>query len=179
MKIFFDLEFTGLYQDTTPISIGLVAENGRTFYAEFIDYDRSRIDNWLRENVIPHLRFGDLKEGVEAWENYRDPNVVEVLSNKAGVISALTEWLSQFDQIEMWGDCLAYDWVLFYELFGGGAKCLPENVLYIPLDICTLFWIKGIDPDVDRGEFAQHGCPKHNALDDALITKICFEKLVK
>ena len=37
MKIFFDTEFTGLHKNTTLISIGLVAENGKKFYAEFND----------------------------------------------------------------------------------------------------------------------------------------------
>ena len=40
MKVFFDTEFTGLHRNTTLISIGLVSEDGRTFYAEFNDYDR-------------------------------------------------------------------------------------------------------------------------------------------
>ena len=34
MNIFFDTEFTGLRKDTTLISIGMIAENGKTFYAE-------------------------------------------------------------------------------------------------------------------------------------------------
>ena len=34
MKIFFDTEFTGLVQNTKLISIGMVDENGRAFYAE-------------------------------------------------------------------------------------------------------------------------------------------------
>jgi hypothetical protein len=37
-KIFFDTEFTGLHQGTTLISIGLISECGKTFYAEFTDY---------------------------------------------------------------------------------------------------------------------------------------------
>ena len=41
-KIFFDTEFTGLHQNTTLISIGLVSECGKSFYAELVD---SNIDN--------------------------------------------------------------------------------------------------------------------------------------
>ncbi len=33
MKVFFDTEFTGLRKDTTLVSIGMIAENGETFYA--------------------------------------------------------------------------------------------------------------------------------------------------
>lgn len=34
MRVFLDTEFTGLHQDTTLISIGLIAENGKTFYGQ-------------------------------------------------------------------------------------------------------------------------------------------------
>ena len=40
MKIFFDTEFTGLYKNTELISIGLIAENGYTFYGEITNYDK-------------------------------------------------------------------------------------------------------------------------------------------
>lgn len=36
MKLFFDTEFTGLTQNTSLISLTIVDENDRTFYAEFI-----------------------------------------------------------------------------------------------------------------------------------------------
>ena len=37
-KIFFDLEFTGLHKLTTAISVGLVCEDGKKFYAECTDF---------------------------------------------------------------------------------------------------------------------------------------------
>ena len=42
MKLFLDCEFTGLHKSTTLISLGVVAENGKRFYAEFCDYDREQ-----------------------------------------------------------------------------------------------------------------------------------------
>lgn len=62
MKIFFDTEFTGLHKDTTLISIGMVSEDGRTFYAELNDYDDSQINDWVRDNVISNLKFAPPKE---------------------------------------------------------------------------------------------------------------------
>jgi hypothetical protein len=50
-KIFFDTEFTGLHQNTTLISIGLISECGKEFYAELTDYDVTQIDDWLKQNV--------------------------------------------------------------------------------------------------------------------------------
>lgn len=44
MKVFFDTEFTGLHQKTTLISIGLISEDGKTFYAELTDYDQTQVD---------------------------------------------------------------------------------------------------------------------------------------
>lgn len=55
MKLFFDTEFTGLFKDTELISIGLITETGENFYAEIIDYDKSKLDSWLRTNVINNL----------------------------------------------------------------------------------------------------------------------------
>ena len=55
MKLFFDFEMTGLQQNTTPISIGIVSEDEKKFYAEFTDYDESRCDDWICENVLRNL----------------------------------------------------------------------------------------------------------------------------
>ena len=34
MNIYFDCEFTGLYKDTKLISIGLISDDGKQFYAD-------------------------------------------------------------------------------------------------------------------------------------------------
>ena len=57
MKLFFDTEFTGLRQNTTPISLGIVSEDGKKFYAEFVDYDRNQCSDWILENVIRNMKF--------------------------------------------------------------------------------------------------------------------------
>jgi hypothetical protein len=63
VRVFFDMEFTGLHQKTTPISIGMIAEDGQYFYAEFTDFDQTQVDEWLRENVIRHLVYYDGRPG--------------------------------------------------------------------------------------------------------------------
>ena len=55
MKLFFDLEFTGLHKNTTPISLGIVSGDGRKFYAEFADFDVKQCGEWIKENVLSHL----------------------------------------------------------------------------------------------------------------------------
>lgn len=179
MKIFFDMEFTGLHQNTTPISIGMIDENDSTFYAEFGDYDHLQIDDWLRENVIENLHFHGNVEAKKGWCNTDfHPDYCESYGNREHIANSVYKWLSQYDHVEMWSDCLAYDWVLFNQLWGHAFN-IPEGIYYIPFDISTLFKVKGIDPDITREKFAglEIGAQKHNALWDARVIKACYNKL--
>jgi hypothetical protein len=185
-KLFFDTEFTGLHKNTTLISIGIVSECGKSFYAELNDYDKSQIDTWLQENVINNLL--NLKSYDESDSYYSDTtdhtSVPYMRSNKNGVKNYLIEWLSQFESVEMWSDCLAYDWVLFNDIFGT-AFDIPINVYYLPFDICSFLHLRGYDPDVSREEFANDYIDtdsnkeivKHNALWDAYVIKGCYNRL--
>jgi hypothetical protein len=180
-KLFFDTEFTGLHQNTTLISIGIVAETNQTFYAEFTDYAITQVDDWLKENVIAKLNHpkGDVSDCIVTEDRSND---MLVYGTTKEIKTYLEKWIAQFESVEMWSDCLSYDWVLFNQIFGHAFN-IPKNVYYIPFDICTLFKVKGIDPDVNREKF---GCgevysemPKHNALWDAKVIKMCYEKLTK
>lgn len=172
-KLFFDCEFTGLHQNTTLISIGFVSENDKTFYAEFNDFDSTQLDEWLKENVIKHLKFNDYFQKL-----IETKNDISYKSNTKNITKKLTKWLEQFGEIEIFSDCLSYDWVLFCQLFGGALN-IPKNVYYIPFDICTMFKMKGIDPDISREEFSEtkDSIEKHNSLFDAEVIKKCFLKL--
>lgn len=202
MKIFFDCEFTGLHQSTTLISLGCVAENGWTFYAEFSDYDRKQVDAWIKENVISSLRWNNV---ADFHHDILQTKAFEVKGEKQSIGEKLKIWLlasacadssppQPAETLEFWGDCLAYDWVLFCELFGGAMK-LPDWINYIPHHICTLFKLKGIDPDISREDFIGRekvmefaevtNTPqllgedlKHNALFDAQVIKACYDKLM-
>ncbi len=175
MKIFFDTEFTGLHQKTTLISIGMVAEDGREFYAEFIDFDHKQADDWIQNNVIKNLSLGLIAEN---WSSIESGQTL-VRGYTPFIKNQIKKWLSQFDQVEMWSDCLAYDWVLFCNIFGN-AFATPQNLFYIPFDICTVFKVKGIDPDISRELFAgiDGANKKHNALWDARVIKACYDKLM-
>lgn len=217
-KIFFDTEFTGLRKDTTLISIGLISECGKKFYAELTDYDQSQVDEWIKENVISKLTLTHhIKKTNSSWEQWpgadlgRTENAlslalkmrdvkeipsIECIGQKAMVADRLKKWLSQFEHVEMWSDCLSHDWVLFCDLFGGAME-IPKNIYYIPFDLSTLFKLKGIDPDVNREGFAttvrtasgeliffdEKGliidAQKHNALWDAKVIKMCYDIAIK
>jgi hypothetical protein len=169
----FDMEFSGLHQNTTIISLGIVSDCGKTLYAEYEDFDESQCDDWIKQNVIKNLY---LKKG----DNNYDMQTCRVKNTKEEIQSVLQIWLEQFDEIEIWSDCLAYDWVLFCQIFGG-AFSIPKNIYYMPFDLVTAFKIKGVDPDINREEYSglKDGAIKHNALWDALVIQACYDKLMQ
>lgn len=187
MKVFFDTEFTGLHQDTTLVSVGCWVESGVNFYAEFTDYNESRVDEWIETHVLKNLH---LNPGL-TLPNLGNEEMIRVRGSTDMIKAELVKWLAHFQKVEMWGDCLAYDWVLFCQIFGGAFN-IPKNVYYIPFDISTLLNLKGVDPDINREEFAfgvkraaelnehlvsEEQFEKHNALWDASVIKRCYDKL--
>jgi len=174
-KVFFDTEFTGLHSRTTLISIGLIAESGEKFYAELTDYDKTQVNDWIQENVVDKLHLTE-------HDSTATPGNWVIKGNLKNVKGALTVWIEQFEKVEIWSDCLSYDWVLFCDIFGHAFN-IPKNIYYIPFDICTLFKAKGIDPDISREKFAygevysEMLAKKHNALWDAETIFECYKKL--
>lgn len=177
-KIFFDTEFTGLHQATTLISIGLVADNGREFYAEFTDYDRDQIDDWLRDNVVASLIY----KSDENWA-YTDGAHTGRVGDRGYIAHQLEGWLESFDEVQMISGCLSYDWVLFCQLWGHASN-VPSNVSPAPRDINQdIADFLGIDErsafDIDYEEFCglKDDGLKHNALWDAKVVKACYERV--
>lgn len=187
MKIFLDTEFTGLHQKTTFISLGIISEYGDTFYAEFTDYDKTQITKWIQRNVIDNLILdGKFKAPWYHYTNIDEKICLRVVGDTKYIEVFLKGWMTEIleyrkeKEIEVWSDCLAYDWVLFNQIFGHAFN-LPEYIFYIPFDICTLMKIKNIDPDVNREEFIENIVEgdKHNSLYDAEVIKVCYDKLIK
>lgn len=172
--IFLDTEFTGLTQDTQLLSLALLTDDEQSFYAEFTDYDAALLSAWHHEHVLPYLR-------LQAGTSITTQAKWEVAGDTPTVTRAVSAWLEQYEQIEIWADCPAYDWVLFCQLFGGALQ-LPKHIFYLPFDLVTLFKAKGLDPDTDRRAFAsldkQRAGPQHNALVDAQVTRACYQRLM-
>lgn len=153
------------------------------------DYDTTQVDEWLRNNVISKLLMSPPAEGEQEYYTKSltltgmGKSNIQMRGNKTEVAKELTEWLEHFGDVEMWSDCLSYDWVLFNQLFGHAFN-IPKNVYYIPFDLCTLLKLSDIDPDVSREAYSRLIFPsplelnKHNALHDAVIIKACYEQAI-
>ena len=184
MKIFFDTEFTGLHKNTELISIGLIAENGYTFYGEITNYDKSQVDNWIQENVINNLKYNGHHIIEETKESY------EISMNFEEVSFALNKWLKQFDEVEWVSDVCHYDMVLLIDLLTnhGSALDLPYGKINsschdINQDIAEAYHISEILAfDKSREEILKDSKieitgEKHNSLYDAKVIKAIYERL--
>lgn len=190
-RVYFDTEFTGLHQETKLISIGLVTTDRHSFYGEFNDFEGGFVceqdRTFFKTQLLPKLTYQGQDELVFVTS---DPYYeVEACGKTSFVKSQLTLWLMKvlgYEQAQMWSDCLAYDWVLFCELWEGALN-LPKYIHCTPMDLSTLLQIKGVDPDISREEFAADGADgahlapmqKHNAGWDARMIKLCTERAEK
>lgn len=183
MNVFFDTEFTGLHKDTTLISIGLVAEDGRQFYAELTDYDRKQVNGWIRDNVLAHLTLQPLgkPQAPAVWP------AGCYCGDKRRIAYELGKWLEGFDEpVQLISDVCAFDWVLFCDLFGG-AFGIPNNVSPAPVDINQMiadkeFFTPAEAFDISREELANlpaDEAQKHNALWDALVIKAIWHEITE
>ena len=183
IKLFLDTEFTGLHQNTTLISLALVTENDQYFYAEFTDYDKSQLNDWLRTNVMASLTVS---------ENCFDPLNFRIKGDKYEVKTAMKIWLDIIlrnkpagSKILVVGDVMHYDWVLFCEIFGG-AFDIPSTILNYPIDASVLFHFVEGDMEKERYKYVEAELTeqeigeykKHHALYDAIILKKCYSKLI-
>lgn len=178
MKIFFDTEFTGLHKNTTLISVGCVAEDGRTFYAELTDYDKKQCDDWIKENVIRHLTL-DKHEHLELYGSD-----TTVCGGKEFVKNEFQKWLSEYKDVQFVSDVCHYDMVLLIDLFGS-AFDLPNNVNAschdINQDIARYYKCSEADAfDTSRERILNSfnvdiNGNKHNALYDAKVIKAIYD----
>jgi len=182
--IFYDLEYTRKHQFTTPISIGIVSNDGtEEFYAEFTDYDYSQVDQWLQTNIINLLTLQDKKDGFLEKTSTRTlvkGTVEYVLCSSGG----LNDWISHWERpIIMASFGNSYDWVLFREMFKKANIDFPSFISKWTLDIASIYMDYGYDPD-KRDDFKEHFLgigteQKHNALFDAQVAQRFYYKMKK
>jgi hypothetical protein len=98
MRVFFDTEFIEDGKTIDLISIGAVREDGRMFYAENSECDRSRASEWVRVNVLSKLSAG------------------QSLMTRSDIASAFVEFAGE--KPEFWAYYADYDWVALCQLFG-------------------------------------------------------------
>ena len=148
-KLFLHVAKTGSSKTSTPISLAIVSDTGKQFYAEFSDYSQAQIDAKLKDKIIRYTIAGGYKEDEKYIENYH-------YGLKKNIKEALENWLMQFtDDVQIIIDKDVYDFVFFVDMFGS-IDDLPDNVISVPHDMIidiaskkSITEIEAIDLDLD------------------------------
>lgn len=148
MKYFFDTEFIEAKDYLVPISIGIVAEDGREFYAINKECDHSKADQWVKDNVIAQLP----PKSDPAWMS-RD----EIAAKMKAFIDA------GGSTPELWAYYASYDWVLFCWLMGGRMLDMPSGWPMAPMDLKQSM----VERKIARTALPSKPANAHDALADA------------
>ncbi|WJY68417.1 polyadenylate-specific 3'-exoribonuclease AS [Corynebacterium auris] len=104
MRYFYDTEFIEDGHTIELVSIGIVAEDGREYYAVSTDFDATRANQWVRKNVLDKLP----NPHSMAWKPARAirDEVLEFLTS-SGSAPELWAWVGAYDHVvlaQLWGD---------------------------------------------------------------------------
>lgn len=162
------------------ISIGIVDERGREYYAVNTEADISEASPWVKENVLEkipeyHKSYKDLR-AYQFGKDYVHPTLGKPQEKKTlqEIRKELLFWCGQENNIpeecEFWGYYCDYDWVVFCWLFGTMMQ-LPKGFPKYCKDLKQLMDSYTL---LDK-EWKQVVCPdpvgEHNALVDAKWNK--------
>lgn len=165
MRYFLDTEFYERPTEITLISLGLVSEEGREYYAESFSFDWKLCDpdgpfkpdqtqEWLWKNVRPGIGPLDKRKA----NSHIGYDVIEFIGD---------------DTPEFWGYYCDYDWVVFCWLFGRMID-LPRNFPMYCRDLKQVM-VETCFPDDNKPKQKN----EHNALADALWNRDLFRELQK
>ena len=143
-RYFYDCEFIEDGRVIDLVSIGMVDEHGREFYAVSTEFDDSRALPWVRRNVLDKLP----SPADRAWRS------------RERIRADLYEFLTApGEEIELWAWYAAYDHVALAQLWGA-MPALPREIPRFTKDL--------------RQRWDDLGCPslppatgRHDALVDA------------
>lgn len=150
MRYFFDTEFIEDGKTIDLISIGIVAEDGREYYAEASECDLSKASQWVKDNVFPTLT------GTHTFRR----DIAEGIVRFCG------------DSPEFWAYYASYDWVVLCQLFGTMMQ-LPNGWPMYVLDL------KQESKRLALPNFPKQEGGAHNALADAHWVRDMYERYIK
>jgi hypothetical protein len=173
-RIFYDTEFLEDGRTIDLISIGLVAEDGREYYAVSSDASWTRIkeNDWLVRNVLPSLPV-TARASLDAYLKHHPnshprprinlvgPDLTDTRVKPRQVIAnEVRDFIQATPAPELWAWYAAYDHVVLCQLWGPMVS-LPKGVPMFTRDLKQEAARLG-NPEVPGQE---HGV--HNALEDA------------
>lgn len=179
-KFYLDTEFIERPDTIKLVSIGIVDEDGKEFYAEMLNIPivlkqiyghPDLMDPWIKENVIDKL-----------WQNNREYDLMEnflaaggqggYYQGKRDLALAILDFIGDVEP-EFWAYFADYDWVVFCWIFGRMID-LPRGFPMYCNDIKQLHYSMGNH----KSMLPPQPSDEHNALADARWNKLAHKALV-
>lgn len=177
-RVYYDFEFLETGSALHPISIGMVADDGREYYAIVRDHDTitaASWHDWLFDNVIPSLpvRYpvGRNNRGVWMWDD--DHPDRDHVKRKPQIADEVRAFLQATPDLELFAWYAAFDHVSLAWLWGPMSD-MPGGIPY---------WTNDLRQEVQRLGLTDSDLPAqpdgvHNALADARHNKVRHDWLI-
>jgi hypothetical protein len=146
-RYFYDCEFIEDGRTIELISIGVVAQDGREFYAVSTEFDPDSAGPWVRRNVLQKLP----APSDRSWRS------------RSRIRDELYSFVTDPGlPVELWAWFAAYDHVVLAQLWGA-MPAMPREVPKLTREIRQHWEIAGCPPIPEAGN------DRHNALADARL----------
>lgn len=171
MRIYYDTEFLEDGKTIELISIGMVAEDGREYYAvnRAMPWRRILRHDWLVANVVPSLpviRHDGIRPFRKPFLNRAHPDV----KSRELIAVQVRQFIQTTPDVELWAWFGAYDHVVLCQLWGAMVD-LPDGVPMYTHDLKQEADRLGNPPLPEQADGL------HNALADARHVKVMAESL--
>lgn len=161
----YDLEFLEDGRTIELISIGMVCDDGREYYAvnREMPVRRIRKHPWLMENVVPHLPKGHGDQRIHMPKRWLFHYADHRVKHRKTIATEVAEFIrAAGPDVQLWANYGAYDHVALAQLWGP-MVALPDGVPMFTNDIQQEARRLGITWD----QLPQQEFGEHNALADA------------
>jgi hypothetical protein len=167
MKYFYDTEFIEDGKTIDLVSIGIVCEDGREYYAISTEFKPKKASQWVKDNVLAKLppRFAN--------PMFESPNRYEASwawKSRKQIKEEIVAFIGE-DKPEFWAYYADYDHVALCQLFGTMMD-LPKNFPMYTKDI------KQLCDEIGNPKLPEQGKGEHHALADARWAKEAYQFLV-
>jgi len=161
VRYFYDTEFIEDGETIDLISIGVVAEDGREFYAVSKEFDASQAGDWVRRNVLNQLPPKSDARWMDRATLRRKLYEFFLPDHVPG------QRLAQQDRPELWAWVGAYDHVVLAQLWGDMTG-LPRELPRFTHELKQLWEMAG------RPRLPESPSNAHDALADARFNVIKY-----
>lgn len=183
-KYYVDSEFLDTGQTIDLISIGIVCEDGREYYAQSVEFDPTKASEWVRSNVLTHLDLclwagtGITVDSQRPYMNhiYYHKGQGQCVDQQRGRIhncpwrtrKQIRRELITFMDVDKYGKpelrgwCAGYDHIALCQLFGTMMD-IPDGWPHYICELQQILDMHSITDDILPNQVGN----LHNALEDA------------